>query len=270
MYAAARLGLLFFICFIGSIQLLPASVDSSQGQPSDIELGLEAVGHTLTSPLRWESRDMLLAGAVTLGSAVSFLLDDEVQSEFRRGQSSLGDALEPIGFVYGSPFTMAPVALLSYCGGAIAGNDWIQKTGLMMSEALLVIAVVQIPTSMISGRARPITGEDNRSFALLDGWESERKSFFSGHSAVAFAISTVLAHQIESVWASVALYGLAGLTPLARLYVDDHWFSDTVLGTALGLAIGHSIVKFHADRDNKENKLSIVPAPGGLRIAWNL
>jgi membrane-associated phospholipid phosphatase len=55
-------------------------------------------------------------------------------------------------------------------------------------------------------------------------------SFPSGYSKVAFALSSVLSERIHNTAVSIGLYSLAGMTALARVYHDEHWFSDVFLG----------------------------------------
>ena len=85
-------------------------------------------------------------------------------------------------------------------------------------------------------------------------------SFPSGHVTVAFAISSVLAAKIENLYASIALYGLAGLTMYQRIYANRHWFSDTFLSAAISTVIGNAIVKYNECPD-KSNKISLMILP---------
>ena len=80
-------------------------------------------------------------------------------------------------------------------------------------------------------------------------FESDFKetSLPSGHTSTAFTAATILSNRIDNMYASVALYSLASLTALQRIYVDRHWFSDTILGAALGTAIGLKVVKLHEE-----------------------
>ena len=44
------------------------------------------------------------------------------------------------------------------------------------------------------------------------------------------------------------------------MYSDNHWFSDTFLSAAIGIAVGNAFVTVNEERDtNKNNNLSIMP-----------
>ena len=40
---------------------------------------------------------------------------------------------------------------------------------------------------------------------------------------------------------TAGLYALAGVTAWSRVYHDNHWFSDTFLGAALGTSVGLAV-----------------------------
>jgi membrane-associated phospholipid phosphatase len=78
-------------------------------------------------------------------------------------------------------------------------------------------ALQQLEDKLPYGMHRPITS-----------------SFPSGHAASAFTAATVLAGGP----ATPALYALASLVAVSRVYVRLHHASDIVAGAALGLALG--------------------------------
>lgn len=183
-------------------------------------------------------------------------------------QSPFLDAVEPIGFNYGAPQIMGPVSIVVYGSGALFNNTWLRDTGLMMTECIIIIGIVQIPIRIITGRARPETGEGNNSWKFMGGTDQARASFFSGHSSIAFAVSTILARQIDNTFASIGLYALASLTPLARLNADRHWFSDVFIGTVFGIAVGNTVFNFHEESAGGTSSLSVLPTPNGVMISY--
>jgi membrane-associated phospholipid phosphatase len=44
-----------------------------------------------------------------------------------------------------------------------------------------------------------------------------------------------------------ALYGVAALTGISRVFHDRHWASDVVMGGAIGYVTGRAITRWHAD-----------------------
>jgi hypothetical protein len=90
-----------------------------------------------------------------------------------------------------------------------------------------------------------------------------------GHSAVAFAVSSILAGRIKNTYASIGLYSLAALTARSRVYHDEDWLSDTFLGGAIGTVVGISVVELHEQHDRR-SYLKIVPTMHGFRVTYVL
>ena len=237
----------------------------------DISTSVKCIGNVLTTPLRWNGKDAIIAGGFVLGTAGSFLLDDEVRDLVQRNKSKLNtDLLVNAGHYYSTVLYVGPAAVLFYFSGAAFNNSWIRKTGQMLIEAVVITGIIQVPLSITIGRARPFFNEGNNSFKLFAGTDDNRASFFSGHSMIVFSFSTILSNQINNTWASAGLYTLAALGPFARLYKDKHWFSDTVLGSALGFFVGRSILKWHNENENdSESDLSIIPFGNRISLLWN-
>lgn len=254
------------------LQLSIRNSDSEKYDERTISKDLSILGNNvasvLSAPTHWSESDILKFGGFAVLSGGSFLLDDEVRSIFQNNRNKISDNLAPIGYVYGSPLYTIPAALLCYVTGAATDNLWIRETGLMLTETLLVIGIVQIPTRIIMGRSRPYVEEGNISFKLLDGVAQDRASFISGHAAIAFGISNILSHKIDNPYATVGLFALASLTPLSRLYDDKHWFSDIFIGTALGICVSNSIINLH--NNSEQNNFTITPTFNGIAINYKL
>lgn len=244
-------------------------VDTVTASPSvgdDIMESGRSLGHLLTSPLRWDGNDLLTAGVFFGGLGGSALLDDEARDLVLRNRSRLNDALEPIGNGYATVLYMAPSALLLYISGAAFGSPWLRETGQMLIETSIAIGILQVPLSITLGRARPFLNEGNASFKLFAGKNDDRASFFSGHSMVSFGFSTILAHQIDNPWATVGLYTLAAMGPLARMYIDKHWLSDTFFGALMGVFVGNSIHSWHYPEEGGGSSFLLLPTLNGVSL----
>ena len=242
----------------------------SRSMESDISEFTGYVGKVLSSPTNWGLRDLYNAGGFLLLSAGSFLLDDEVRKVFSKNRNKTFDKLEPVGYAYGAPLNAVSGALLVYFSGVVSNSNWLRNTGLMLTETIFVVGIIQIPTRIIFGRGRPYAGYGNASFNFFKGFEQDRASFISGHAAVAFGISNILSHQIDHPVATAGLFGLAALTPLARLNADRHWFSDVFIGTALGIFVSNAIINFHEKNAVSKGNFSIIPTLNGISFCWTI
>ena len=72
--------------------------------------------------------------------------------------------------------------------------------------------------------------------------EHEWHSFPSGHVLRAMSLATGVAIKAHRPWASSVAYGLATVMGLQRIYTQQHWLSDVVAGTVLGVAASATTV----------------------------
>ncbi len=114
-------------------------------------------------------------------------------------------------------------------------------------RALVLANAMVAPLKIVAGRERP------------DG--SNDYSFPSGHSANAFAISTVFGRRYGRE-VGLPLFVLAGFVPVARIHDRHHFFSDVVAGSVLGVVAGWAVERGDGEK--------LVLAPGYARGLWML
>jgi membrane-associated phospholipid phosphatase len=93
--------------------------------------------------------------------------------------------------------------------------------------------------------------------------KSDKLSFPSGHTAVAFAFATVLKNEFKSqtVVPAIIGYSLASAVGTMRIANDKHWYADVLCGAGLGIATAEVIdllnkkIKYKKD----ESQLGIIP-----------
>lgn len=139
-----------------------------------------ATKHTITSPLRWNTLDLRTFG---IWSAVAFgavFVDEDVREIFQKNQNETGCLIADIGNVYGGKEFTVAFSLLTYGAGAVFGAEKVRDTGMMLTDLLLTVLLVQQPLRIVVGRARPFAKEGNLSFNPLTV-DDKYVSFVSGH-----------------------------------------------------------------------------------------
>jgi membrane-associated phospholipid phosphatase len=214
-------------------------------------------GHILTAPLRWHGRDWANFGAVIGGTFALSFLDEEVNDYLQRHRSSTADKLADIGIEYGEPLTVVALTGVVYATGLLARQERLRETAVILSGALLPIGGIQTVAKRATGRARPHLGLGHDVF---DPFRNEEAyySFFSGHAMVAMATSHAFAKQFPHPVTKVAFYSLGALSSFARMYEEDHWLSDVVLGDVLAIVSVNSVAKWLAQQKQG-------PAQGSLQ-----
>lgn len=145
-----------------------------------------------------------------------------------------------------------------YAAGRIAQRPGLADAGWHAGEAVLASGLFTLGVKTIAGRARPAASEpaDADEFQLLKGYRSANASFPSGHTTIAFAAATAFSaelsrtHPRASRWATPLLYTTAASVGLSRLYNNQHWASDAIVGAAVGHFVGRTLDAYHHRRRN--------------------
>jgi membrane-associated phospholipid phosphatase len=185
-----------------------------------------------------------------------------------------------------------------YAFGKLGGHKDVADLGWHGTEAVLIATGVTNILKGTLGRARPyVTGDTNphdfsfgrgfgggtrstNSAGILYG-TGDYQSFPSGHTSTAFAAASAVTSEARRIWpksvwyVAPVMYGGATLVGLSRMYHNNHWASDVVLGAAIGTFSGLKVVRYsHAHPDNKLDHFilgaSIIPSPGGGTLAFTL
>ncbi|MEI6682497.1 MAG: phosphatase PAP2 family protein [Bacteroidota bacterium] len=222
------------------------------------------------APYRWNKYQWMAASGVVLVTAVLFTQDARIQKAVQLSHTQFLDQAAKYGFErLGSGFYSIPALGILYGVGAITKNDKARYTALKGVEAYVLGFVAAEVLKQLTQRHRPY--EDNPPNPNL--WDGPftlktNSSFPSGHSTVAFAIATVVATSYsKTIWVPILCFSFAGFTAASRVYQNDHWFSDVFVGSALGFAIGRTIMNNHL------KKLKVLPVShvgAGVTLIYHL
>lgn len=210
------------------------------------------------SPAKWRAKQWIELGVVAGVGVIAYTQEEQIQSYFVGHQSSTASNFSKYVF---EPFgRFSPVIIGGlYLSGRFAKDNRLAGTSLTAGKAFLVSSAFAVIAKQLAHRHRPYQDEipDHTNW---DGPFSniEYTSFPSGHSTAAFSMATVYAMEYSStIWVPVLAYTLATGTAVSRLYDNDHWASDIVIGSALGFVTGRFMWK--QSRKNS-NKLVILPS----------
>ena len=229
--------------------------------------------HNIGSPLRWKKTDWKRFSIVALSIATISTLDRPVNQYWSTKHDQSLNVINDIGYSYGKPYSGLAFAGGFYLTGILVKNEWVRETGLMLATSLITSSLLEATLKPLIGRARPPLGTGNYDFHPFSSG-AEFHSLPSGHAAIAFTISFVLAKRIESVPLKILFYGFAVSSAFCRLYSNAHWLSDVALGGTIAWFSASESIKYISNtrfiRNNKTN-ITLHPNVGGmtLRIAFN-
>src|SRR6266446_3342121 len=125
--------------------------------------------------------------------------------------------------------------------GHVRHNEHWSETGFLAGEAAInsLVAVETLKYSL--GRQRPF--QANGSGPFFQGGTS----FPSEHSAAAWSIAGVVAHEYPSPFVKIMAYGLASLVDYSRIRGRQHFPSDVFVGSIMGNLVAQNVYSRHHD-----------------------
>ena len=129
----------------------------------------------------------------------------------------------------------------AYFLGAVSHNDHLKETGFLAGEAAVNATAVTYALKLATERQRPYQASGAGSF--FNGGQS----FPSEHSALAWSIASVVAHEYPGPLTKLAAYSLAAGVTVTRVGAGQHFASDVVIGAGLGWYFGHEVYRAHHD-----------------------
>ena len=197
--------------------------------------------------------------AVVLGvggllSAVASHNDEEFTYKASAGGT---DDIFKGGGVLGDGFTQGGIAVGVYAVGRLAKRSKMAHVGADLMRAQLLTGVLTHSLKLIARRHRP-----------AGDFESTTKtySFPSGHAAASWTSATVIWRHFG--WrAGLPASALAAFAAASRLPQHEHYLSDVLFGSALGIASARTVTIGHGNR-----RLAIAPTPtrGGGAVMFSL
>jgi capsule assembly protein Wzi/PAP2 superfamily protein len=138
-------------------------------------------------------------------------------------------------------YSLVGLGASSYLFGKISSNDHLAETGLLSGEAAIDSAAVAYLMKAVTERTRPYQDSGNGRF--FQGGTS----FPSEHSAVAWSVASIWAHEYPGKLSQTLAYGLASAVTVTRVTGQQHFGSDALIGSALGWYFARQVYRSHHD-----------------------
>jgi membrane-associated phospholipid phosphatase len=211
-----------------------------------------------------KSTQLNLAGsAILIGAGYS--VDNNIKNFSQNNLSSFNDGLFSIDKVYGSGYTLVGICGL-YGYGLFLRDKEIRKLGLQTIEAVGYAGIITSVIKSAAGRSRPYNDEGKARFRPID-FNAGHTSFPSGHATVSFAVSTVLANNTDYLFLKIFYFTASSLVAGARIYHNEHWFSDAITGSLIGYFTGNYVSNTALLHKQGEDGLSLSFSATGIDLS---
>lgn len=214
--------------------------------PTD-ERPLTHLVQNLTQDLKSLTRpqNAIVLGAGVFAAGVSHAADDDVANWVRKNGGSL--SYTPIGGLLGNEILQGAAAIGTYAIGRIQDSPTLAHIGSDLIRAQVLNGVMTTGLKLAADRERPNGGD---------------YAFPSGHSSATFASAAVLEEHFG--WkVGVPAYAVSAFVGWTRIRDNEHWVSDVVFGSALGIVAGKTVARGH-----QQGGWTITPSvtPGGAAL----
>lgn len=202
---------------------------------------------------RLSGKKAAVAGILLLTSGFA---DQGLRGELQEHRSHASNSVARVGNALGDPLYVISGIGLGLLAGEVSGSEDLTRLAWRAGSAAAMASGVTTFLKYTVGRTRPSYG-DSDDFKPFGGGTS----FPSGHTALAFAVATVIADETRDGWSDALVYGAATLTAYARMNDDRHWASDVLAGAL----VGHLSARFLSRRDVS---LRLAPQTIGLSYGF--
>ncbi len=241
----------------------------------DVKDGWYDLEQYVQRPFHFSASQWGLFGAgVAVTAGLEVFADVPVRNVLQKNHNKFSDQFAEFGDnFYGDGYATALTAITLYTTGIVTDNNMVRVMGLHVIESFAFAGMTTTGMKILIGRNRPILYQGK---FIYNGpsLTNAQNSMPSGHVTVASALSESLAEDIQNPFAYVGLYACVAATVYARLYTDQHWFSDTFMASIVGLFTGYWVdhQPDHYDmktNDPKPSSFDIEPTIGGIGLAYH-
>ncbi|HLZ98207.1 MAG TPA: phosphatase PAP2 family protein [Steroidobacteraceae bacterium] len=229
---------------------------------SGIRIALDDAEQYFTAPLRWDAEDWAYFGVTLAAVAAAHEFDSTVRTHFATGSNAVLNAKDKNSARDALP-AVALIAGTWAAAGYLGDQDGYRETWRLLEAGVLSTVSGEVLT-LAGGRERPdATTSPNQ-------WRKGGDSFPSVHASAAFAIGMTFAESgnDEYRWIRrIVGYGVAAGTAYVRVKNNVHWVSDTVAGSALGIATA----RFVLNRENGGHaRIAFQPQGDGWMLTYEV
>ncbi|MFZ0640188.1 MAG: capsule assembly Wzi family protein [Candidatus Acidiferrales bacterium] len=221
----------------GGLEFTPSSSDRFENSfstaPKHFLLDQKAMW---TSPLHMSVPEATWLVPVAGFTAGLFATDSDFMRQLSHNPSTLTRYDHISNYGLGA---MGGVAGGAYVLGLITHNEHERETGFLSGEAAVDSLVATEAIAYMTRRERPLVDNANGQF-----WRGG-DSFPSDHSAAAWSIAGIVAHEYPSPLVKLFSYGAATAISISRIKAEKHFPSDVVVGSAIGWLVSQYVYKEH-------------------------
>jgi len=253
------------ILFILLLQFLFISNTSGQYKYDINQFGNE-IGTFAVQPTNWSSNEWLMVLGIAGLTYGTMQFDEQVKYEMLKNQDYTNIIPIQFGKYWGEPIVTFGLGASFLGYGLLADDNTSKKIGYEIGQSAFFAGIITTVFKYSFGRERPRHNNDPFSFAPFSLKSDDYLALNSGHTALAFSLSTVLAENTDNTYLKVLSFLPAVLTAFSRVYHNHHWTSDVLLGGIIGYSVGKFVTDLHLDLEVNSTLLGASPIESNIFV----
>jgi len=211
----------------------------------------------IKQPVKWDIGDFGKLGLISLSTILTMQIDEDIRNKMMTDRSYYNSIPVEFGRIWGEPYTSISFAGFFALTGTLNNNSTNKKIAFEILQSMLYSGGIAFVSKTILGRARPYTNEGAFSYHPINFSQDKYWAHPSGHTTLAFSLSTILSKNSSSGLIKTIVYIPSVLTLFSRVYQDYHWASDVLLGAVIGYFTAEWIFQEHLSKNNMyENEVN--------------
>ena len=202
-----------------------------------------------SQPGNWKGEDWLKAAIIVSATYGLMNFDETIRAEVQEEQVLRGTIPIEFGRMWGEPIATGVIGGFLLLQGAITNNVKNRNTAFEIIQSQLYASSVTGILKIGLGRARPYMNRGAFDYTLFHIATRDLWSFPSGHTTMAFALSTTLSQSTDNEILKIAFFIPAVITAYARIYEDKHWASDVFFGAFIGYFTANFFSDLHKSKE---------------------
>jgi membrane-associated phospholipid phosphatase len=210
-------------------------------------------------PLPLDRQDVISAAIMGAAGLVIFQNDRELMNLVQDNRGSTQDAVALFGKYWGWGAPNIVGALGSYYIGSIYSDGKLRDFGMILMSSTLAAEAISFSLKLAVQRERP--GVANDPYKTGGDYGNNYQSFPSGHAVAAMSLATLISLHYGDQYKALPVIAYAGAaaTIYSRMYDQEHWASDLLVGSAIGYFVTKALYGYYKN-GRKNGGLEVYPA----------
>ncbi|MCP5063674.1 MAG: phosphatase PAP2 family protein [Ignavibacteriae bacterium] len=223
-------------------------------------------GTFAVQPTNWSSNEWLMALGIASLTYGTMQFDEQIKYEFQANQNYRSSFPMQFGKLWGEPIVTLGLGASVFGYGLLKDDNTSKKIGYEIGQSAFFAGIITTIIKYGFGRERPRTNNNPYSFKPFSFSSDNYLALSSGHTALAFSLSTVLAENTDNTYLKVISFIPAVLTAFSRVYQNHHWTSDVLLGGIIGYSVGKFVTDLHLDLQVNSTLLGASPIESNIFV----